>query len=476
MSKPDSFLKSVSTLLSGTLLSMVVSLIAQVILARFFNEEAFGILATFQALVTTFSIVASLRFEDALALPRRMQGSANVYVLATLTSLLFSGLIAVLLSWDVVLRDWLRAETLMDFRALIVATIFLSAQIRILELWLTRTRAFRKISIGRVVLNIGTSSGQLAAGLFRLGAGGLMGGALLGRLMSVLSLGFSIVMPNRGLIRRAIDLRYLAVTLRRYYAFALYTMPAALLNTLPPQITILGLNYFFGKAAVGLYDRGYRYLVIPAGLLGNAVSQVFLAHAAEHVRQGHIAQTTSRMVVRLFALGIFPTIAVMISGPHLYRLLLGEGWYWAGEYARYLAPWLFLATIASPITILFDVLQKQRLDLIFSLLIFGVQATALGIAATSGDPLTTVMWVSFSGVALRLFHLGMMLRLVHAGVGLWLPQVAKLLLFCVPSALIQTWAQSTQNDWAIMAAFLFGFGIFGFFIFRFGKEMLTAEV
>ena len=56
MSKPDSFLKSVSTLLSGTLLSMVVSLIAQVILARFFNEEAFGILATFQALVTTFSI------------------------------------------------------------------------------------------------------------------------------------------------------------------------------------------------------------------------------------------------------------------------------------------------------------------------------------------------------------------------------------------------------------------------------------
>src|SRR5690606_983337 len=83
----------------------------------------------------------------------------------------------------------------------------------------------------------------------------------------------------------------------------------------------------------------------------------------------------------------------------------------AGEYLRFVAPWLYLAAIAAPLTRLFDVLERQRADLLTSILMFVVQAAALVIGGRTGDVMLTLILLGITGFVARAAHIAVMLRI-----------------------------------------------------------------
>jgi O-antigen/teichoic acid export membrane protein len=200
----------------------------------------------------------------------------------------------------------------------------------------------------------------------------------------------------------------------RYRRFPLLSAPAAFLNLLSARVPVLLLAVFFGEATVGLFGLAFGTLAMPVGVVTGAVGQVFFVRAAAARREGTLGTLTRQVHRRLVAVALFPMAAAALAGPALFAFVFGGAWYEAGVYARLLAPWLFVSAVASPLTRVFDVTEQQRADLAFSVLLFGVQVAALGLAATAGEARLAVGAVSAAGTLTRLLQVAWMLRLAGA--------------------------------------------------------------
>ncbi len=84
----------------------------------------------------------------------------------------------------------------------------------------------------------------------------------------------------------------------------------------------------------------------------------------------------------LVLLGIGPSLLLFLFSPALFAWIFGENWRAAGELAQILAPLYFLNFIASPLSYVFFVAGKQKLDLWWQLALFAVTVAAFALPAT----------------------------------------------------------------------------------------------
>jgi O-antigen/teichoic acid export membrane protein len=138
---------------------------------------------------------------------------------------------------------------------------------------------------------------------------------------------------------------------------------------------------------------------LPMGLLGSATSQVFFQKACdEKNKTGSVAHIVREIQLRLISIGMFPMFVLMIIGADLFAFVLGSQWAVAGQYAGILAPWLLFVFIASPLSTIFAVLERQTVDLSFNILILFSRGVVLVIGGLSGDPYIALLLYSITGV------------------------------------------------------------------------------
>ena len=198
---------------------------------------------------------------------------------------------------------------------------------------------------------------------------------------------------------------------RRYRHFPLFATPSSLLNTVVGRLPILLLPFYFDLELVGLYGRAFTALAIPLSLVGTAVARVFFVHAAEANRAGGLASLTAKVHARLVMTGLYPTLLLIAAGPGLFGFVFGTEWRLAGIYEQYLACWFFLSAVASPLTRLFDVLEKQRTELVVSILTSILLTGALVLGGSTGNAAFTMALVAVVGSATRLVQIGILLKL-----------------------------------------------------------------
>ena len=95
---------------------------------------------------------------------------------------------------------------------------------------------------------------------------------------------------------------------------------------------------------------------------------------------------------------MFPMFILMIIGAELFSFVLGPQWSVAGQYAAILSPWLLFAFVASPLKMIFAVLEKQTVDLTFNILILVSRVVGLTIGGLFGDPYLALLLYSVTGV------------------------------------------------------------------------------
>ncbi|MEM1126988.1 MAG: oligosaccharide flippase family protein [Bacteroidota bacterium] len=413
----------VLTLLSGTGLSLLVTNLAQLVLRRLYSDVAFGLMDVFRAIVVILGSVASLRYEDALMQPESDEDAASLLGLATVLSLFVAAMAAVALIWREAIAVWLGAPTLAVWLVLVPVALVLMRLGKLFELWHTRQSRFRRISTAQVAQTTTSVSVRVGAGVppLQAGTGGLVAGYLLGQVAVILVYSRAVVSGLRQ-VRRVLRVSTLRALAIRYRRFPLFAMPSTLLNTLTVQLPPLLLLGFFDESTVGQYGLAFQALALPLGLVGAAVAQVFFVRAAEALREGTLNTLTAMVHARLVAVGLFPTLVLLIAGPDIFAFVFGEAWRTAGTYVRYVGLWFFLATmVSSPLTRLFDVLERQRLEFGFSVLMVGALAVAFVVGGQTGDVTTTLLYVGVAGASTRLLHIGAMLRMAGVPVreALW---------------------------------------------------------
>jgi O-antigen/teichoic acid export membrane protein len=169
----------------------------------------------------------------------------------------------------------------------------------------------------------------------------------------------------------------------KHRAFWHFSLPANLLNAAVGQLPLLIIGARHGALAAGLYALTLRVLAAPISLLAASVLEVF---KRESVRQfqndGNCRPAYLHALRVLLLLGCLPSLVLLLASPALFSFVFGPAWRGAGELAQILAPLYFLNFIASPLSYVFFVAGRQKIELVWQVALFIMTVTAFAAPLT----------------------------------------------------------------------------------------------
>lgn len=470
----EGFRGPVVTLLSGTAVTLVISYLTVPILTRLFTPEEFGVSDYFVMIVSILITFASLRYEDAILLPEDDREAGSVLWLAYFLTGITVLLTFIAAFWSDEIARALRVDAVAPYLWLIPLTLLLMRFGKLTEVWLSRFKSFREITAGEVTNKITMVSSRVAAGAAtNLGAGGLIGGFVAAHVASGAYYARVLVRRRNTILRGSMDASAIRKVARRYRRFPIYSSPAAALNAVVARLPVLLLPVYFDLATVGYFGRAFVALAVPMSLIGTAVSQVFFIHAAEAHRSDRLAEFTRTVHGRLVMIGMFPAVVLIAVGPELLAFVFGAEWRPAGVFEQYLALWFFAGGVASPLTRLFDVLERQRTELLISVSTFLALTAALVIGGQTGNVLLTMALIGGAGLLIRILHIGTMMHLASVSRRDALKPYLRYAAFSIPLALPPFLLREVVPLWAVtVIAGLCGLAYFGIIVWR---EQLLPE-
>lgn len=396
-----SFGANVLKLSGGAAVAQAITILTLPILSRLFTPAAYGTWQVFSAVVLILSTIACLRYEMAVVLPEQDEEAANVLGLCLGVTLVLSALCGgVLLLGGRAFVEMLRAPGLSPYLWLIPLALFIHGLWRAASAWNTRVKRFGRQSVAQVAGSATTSALPITmAALGHSEAGVLVATWVLGWLVNMGVLASQVWRDTWDLFRRSVRWTFILACLKRYRKFPLVDTWGTLFNAVSWQLPPLLLSAFFSETVVGYYSPANRVILLPLTLLGNAIVPVFLQRAAEvRGRPEELGRTVEMLFRRLVALGLFPSILLMLGGKELFGVVLGPEWVEAGLYTQILAPWMFFLFISIPLSMLFTALERQEFSLIIQVLILGTRVGALVIGGWLNNVYLALAIWSASGV------------------------------------------------------------------------------
>jgi O-antigen/teichoic acid export membrane protein len=345
------------TLVTGTAASQVIVILLTLVLTRIYSPAAFGQFAVYTSIVAIIAVIATLRYDMAIMLPKSDANAAVLKSVVTRSVLIVSVLatLACGLSAPLLVKLF-NAPDLGGWLWLAGLSVFALGEVAGLTYWLNRQKRYRDIGINRIQQSGTSALAQLGFGVAQMtGIGGLLLGQLLGQ--------FGAIATLRWKTRRVNQLRQEATgtpveLMKRYKKMPLLNGPTALIDA----IRLNGINILIGAysvAQLGQFSMAWRLLEVPAALISGALSQVFFQRFAVTER-GSMFDFTRKSVVRTAAVAVVPFALIYVLAPPLFPIILGSQWDQAGYYAQALVPWLFMNVITSPISTLFVVVEAQQ--------------------------------------------------------------------------------------------------------------------
>ncbi|MBC7215028.1 MAG: oligosaccharide flippase family protein [Burkholderiaceae bacterium] len=378
-----SFARSVGVLAGGTALAQGIGVLALPLITRLYTPEDFSILAIFSSIVAITSVAACLRLEIAIPLPEKDEDAANLLFLAlvfcTFISLVIGAAIFLFPKEIVTLVNQPKFE---PYLWTIPLGVWLTSSYSAVQLWATRNKYFFSIAKTRMLQTCGSVGLQISIGLLSsIGALGL----LLGQLIYCGAGTFGLIRTgwkdSKALFKK-INFKRLKSNLKNYKNFPKYSTLEGLANCAATDIPIIIIGSLAAGPEAGFLFLAMKIMVIPLGLIGRAVANVYLAHAAEKNRQGELKAFTISVIDGLCKSGVGPLIFIGLLAPAVASPIFGSEWRRAGEAIAMLTPWFLLNYISSPISMALHVTQNQfkSLTLQISGLVIRVGVTLFAVS------------------------------------------------------------------------------------------------
>jgi lipopolysaccharide exporter len=395
-----SFTLNTLIVMAGTSIGALVTIIASPILTRYFSPEAFGTFAVFTSIFSLISIIACMRYELAIVLPKSEDEAMNILAACLLIAVLISILlIPVIWFFEPQILALFNIPDLGSYIHIIPLLVLFSGIFNALFYWNTRTRDFKRLAGARVTNSVVTNGYQLGSAFVGfVTAGALIIGSFLGSVVSTLILSVQIWKDDSTRLKNTVRWSSMVQGLRRYRNFPLYDSSSAFLNSLSWQLPVFLLAAFFSPAVVGYYSLGLRVLVFPMSLLGSSIAQNFFQKAAESKDQGTLSHIVEQVFNVLVVLGLYPIFLLTLVGANVFIVVFGPEWGEAGVYLQILSIWAFVWFVSSPLGAVFTVLEKQAYFLKFNIVILLTRFGSLAVGGYLGNPLVALALFSGTGI------------------------------------------------------------------------------
>ncbi|MBL4292712.1 lipopolysaccharide biosynthesis protein, partial [Vibrio fluvialis] len=365
-----SVFKGMITLVVGSGLSRIIGIISIPLITRFYSPSDYGVLALYVSFVTIISPFFTMRYVQAIPLPKRDEIAIN----------LFSLCVKLILIWSVItsLIFYLFSKTifeLFDARAvssywwIIIVGSAGMAFYELLSLWSTREKKFRAMSRSQVNQSLIGNITKIILGALSFKPIGLILGQFLNQSSGVVSL----YNENKNKIKElktkiSID-REIKVAFH-FREFLYYRFPSHLLMIGSIQAPLLMSALLFNKNVTGQLNLAIMVLSMPAYMIGHAMARAFYSEIAS-IGKGNLKKIqllTFKLQRKLFIVSIPLVIAIASLSEFLFSLVFGKTWEDSGLYAAILSPYIMFQFTSSPLMEVINIVGKQYYFLILNLI------------------------------------------------------------------------------------------------------------
>ncbi|WEJ63146.1 oligosaccharide flippase family protein [Thiomicrorhabdus lithotrophica] len=347
------FLKGTFLISFGAVISQLIMLVALPVLTRIYSPEDFGHYGLYLFFFSLFTVLASLRYEQGIAITKTQLGAIYLVLISIVLSVLVGLLIFLfgfMLNMFLEMGDD-NIHSYLVYSTFLALAIMFSGTYQALEFWAVRQKKYKEIAFAKALRAVGLSLSQIVFGLIE----GHWVGQFVGGLR-FLKLYFKTFKSNV----KKISKRKIVWAFKRYKEFPKYDLWAVVISVLSSQAPIIFLMFLYSAEMAGYFMLALSLLSAPIGLIGKAVSQVLLSHSKDALVNGVYVKSIYLKVFRvLVKIAVVPFFLIMLIPQDFFVFLLGEKWLGAGVVIFWTAVWVMFQFIFSPLSVLFSVKEAQ---------------------------------------------------------------------------------------------------------------------
>jgi len=190
----------------------------------------------------------------------------------------------------------------------------------------------------------------------------------------------------------------LMMALKRNRDCVLFDTPASLCVAFSSYAPFLILSLAFDKALLGMYSLAFRVVVGPVNTILQSVAYLSRQDLSEGHRQKQLMHSFAQWRSKLVLLGLIILIPVVLACYFdLFGLMFGAGWEGVDELVLVLTPLIVTKIIAVPLSFVFVIKKKLKLNLAIQLIGLGLTTMVLLGALLGGvDFIGTLIAYSLS--------------------------------------------------------------------------------
>jgi O-antigen/teichoic acid export membrane protein len=400
------FARRLTLLSGGTFFGQTILMLSSPLLTRLFTPAEFGVLAVFTALTSMLMVVMALRYDFAVPVCRDEDDAlAVVAVSAVVATLLSLVVTAVVFVGGDAFADRVGLEGFEKLIWLLPPLLWLWGLSLALSGWSIRRGSFQLNAASNLGQFAVQATAQLGLGAAGGGAGALVFGYVLGPVTRFALLSRALSTRDFARLRR-LPLARLVAAAQEHWRYPVFSSSSSLLQSASQMLPAVLIAALYGPVAAGLFGLTQRIMGAPVRMLSEAASQVFLSEIAR--AEGTALYRLFRRTTLFFlAAGVIGATPLIFAGPTLFAFAFGEPWREAGRLVQLLVPVYLARFVVVPVSQTLNVMGRQHLHLVASLLNMLALGMGFGLGAFLALPMyTTVLLYSVGSTAAFVFYLG----------------------------------------------------------------------
>ncbi|KXX68573.1 lipopolysaccharide biosynthesis protein [Flammeovirga sp. SJP92] len=392
-------LKKIFILIFGTGFSQLLNLAFSPILSRLYLPEHFGVASLFLSSTATLSVVGSLKFEQAILLPKENKEAKNLLHLCLIIICSITLILFVLLVPTALLLNLFSSldSVYLFFILLLPVGFFINSFIQLLSIFLTRIKKYSLISSTRILQSSSINISQLSFSFISLSSFSLIFGQILGGLMSILFSTFFIKEYIFGFHK--LKKKIIFYLMKKYQRFPKYSILSTLMNALSLSVPIFLLNFFYDESVAGYFAMSYKLLIAPVSLIGRTSKNVYFEEASKIYREGgRIIKIFQKQTLILGLIILLPLIVIFFYAKQIFTTLLGADWNGIDLYIRAIVPLIFFIMLNGPSVANINILSLQKFQFKYEVVLLVLRILSIGIGyVLFNDPIKSISFYVLVG-------------------------------------------------------------------------------
>jgi O-antigen/teichoic acid export membrane protein len=365
------YFRNTAILTSGTTFSQLITIITAPFMTRIYHPADYDVLGLYMMVTGLVGTLVTLQYHNVVITARDDKDAKIALSICIATSAAFAFILCL---FSLILYNWvplfLRNNQINLWLLWSPVSVFFGGWNIAFAAWAVRKQRFKLLSMNRIISAIMVPAFSIVLGLLIAGPLGLMVGLLLSQVIP------SVLLSNFFFRKEKLKLGFKISTLKKigwqHRSYVKYSMPAEFINNFINQLPIIFLARNYPVAGlVGNFNLSNRMLGMPVQLISSSVLEVFRQKASsEYNAKGNCFGTFVKTSKALFFMSIIPFAILIFAGPWIFKTVFGSNWETAGFFSRIMAPLFFFRFTVSPLTYVFYILGKQKLDLILHIVMF----------------------------------------------------------------------------------------------------------